>query len=587
MIEINEFIVKDASRVYGEVAHLDKKAFEVNIDPANILGAMTGGYVAKRHYDKQQKKQDVMNRRREMEKPQGLAEQAEPQMRQMIQQLKIVFTPINVVYLVNGTTVEIIRTNEMSQKMQAAFIRKDAEFFRDLLLNKMNMEIQLVQQAMMQSMIANQGIPKQANQWNLKDTLDRLFDEKVEEQFERVASWVNEKMAGQTIDIAANLDGLRPFVNHEFFSDDEQMTKVASPFDMQVLNASDLERKLAVGFLPDRVTFLVDGQMVEQLPLLSMNEEGVTAFRIRDKEFFKRFYLDTARKQEAHFASLSLDKQAANLNEVAESNAEETMRLRPIKPTYSYFEDEEIHPLLYVKIFDKEYPDWRKQSLEALVSQVEDDFDTEVSQIAFDKIAMIKTLSNPEHSLFMSDFTYEKVVRAFAGKVVDFTAPQGNLDLGEIIFANDLASVLTDGENFIAFDDSIIEYTVNQVTDEGVRFILPMVFEDEDDHESESDYYKLVNGLLARVWKEEETDGLHDVVVQNSTLILQEHAEKINPFDIEASIAALIPGADERFVHSCADQVGAMFEAAEYLEIRQRLYQEQRDAFVQDWKVEV
>lgn len=583
MIEIKEFVVKDGSRVYGEVAHLDKKAFEVNIDPANVIGAMTGGYVAKRHYDKQQLKNQELERRRDMIKPQGLAEQAEPQMRQMIQELKIVFTPINVVYLVNGTTVEIIRTNEMTQKMQAAFLRKDANYFRDLLLNKMNMEIQLVQQAMMQSMLASKGIPKQASQWNLKE----VFDQFSEEQFLSYGQRMSEKLAGETIDIPVNLEGLRPFSNHDFFGDEGQMTKVAALFDMQVFNASDLEHKLNVGFLPDRVTFLVDGQMVEQLPLLSMNEEGVTAFKIRDKAFFKRFYLDTARAQEAQFAAQTFDKQAANLNEVVESIAEETLRLRPLTPTYSYFEDADIHPLLYVKIFDKRYPSWREQSLEALVSQIEDDFDTEVSQVAFDKIAMIKTLSNPDHSLFMSDFTYEKMVRAFAGKVVDFTIPQGNVDLGEILFSNDLASVLTDGENFIAFDDAIIEYTVNQVTDEGVRFILPMVFEDEDDHESEATYYKLVNGMLARVWKEGEDDGTHDLIVRDSTTILEEYAEHIDPYDVEESLSRLVPGSGEWFTRSCADQVAAMFEAAEYLEVRQRLYQEQRDRFVEDWGMDI
>ena len=584
MFEINEFLTKEASSAYGEVAHLDKQAFEVNIDPASLVGAMTGGYVAKRHYDKQQDKRQEMDRRREMAEPKGLHEQAEPQMRQMIQQLKIVFTPINVVYLVNGTTVEIIRTNEMTPKMKEAFGRKDPDFFRNLLMNKMHMEIQLAQQAMMQSMLASHGHAKQASMVNLHDVMDHLFKEKVAEQMDRYGKRLTEKLAGEGIDIPVNLEGLRPFTNHEFFSDIE---KVASPFEMQVFNASDLDGKLDVGFLPDRVTFLVDGQMIEQLPLLSMNEEGITAFRVRDKEFFRRHYLDTAREQESQFAGLSFDKQAANLNEVVESLTEETLRLRPTKTTYRYFEDAEIHPLLYVKLFDKKYPSWREQSMEALVSQIEDDFDTEVSPIAFDKIAMIKTLSNPEHAIFMSDFTYEKMARALVGRYVDFAVYQDGLALGEIIFANDIASVLTDGENFVAFDDSIIEYTVNQITDEGVRFILPMVFEDEDDHENESAYYTLVNGMLARVWKEDEEEGRFEPVLSSSIAILTEHAEQVDPFDVEGSVRAMLGDADEWFTHAVAEQVAAMFEAAEFLELQSKLYQEQRDAIKMDWEVEL
>lgn len=582
MIEFNDFITKEASSAYGEVAHFDKQAFEVNIDPANLIGAMTGGYVAKRHYDRQQDKRQELERRREMAEPKGLQEQAEPQMRQMIQQLKIVFTPINVVYLVNGTTVEIIRTSEMTPKMKDAFGRKDPDFFRNLLMNKMHMEIQLAQQAMMQSMLASHGHAKQANMVNLHDTLSHLFEDRLTDEMTRYGERLTEKLAGEGVDIPVNLEGLRPFVNHAFF---HEIEKVASPFEMQVFNASDLDGKLDVGFLPDRVTYLVDGQMIEQLPLLSMNEEGVRAFRIRDKAFFRDYYLDTARKQEAHFAGLSLDKRAANLNEVAESRAEETLRLRPTKTTYSYFEDAGIHPLLYVKLFDKKYPTWREQSTEALISQVEDDFDTEVSPIAFDKIAMIKTLSNPEHSLFMSDFTYEKMARALVGRYVDFATYQGGLTLGELIFANDIASVLTDGENFVAFDDSIIEYTVNQVADEGVRFILPMVFEDEADHENEAAYYSIVNGMLARVWDEDEDDDLYGFAVSRATAILTERAEDVDPFDVESSVKALIGDIDERVIHAVSEQIAAMFEAAEYLELQGRLYQEQRNAFMSDWEV--
>lgn len=589
MIEINEFLVKEASGAYGEVAHLNKTAFELNIDPANVLGAMTGGYVAKRHYDKQKEKQrehDRTMQRRQSFAQGGLQEQAEPQMRQMLQQLKIVFTPINVVYLVNGATVEIIRTNEMSPKMREAFMKKDAAFFRSLLMNKMNMEIQLVQQAMVQSMLASTGLPKQASGQQLYEAFDRRFEERGETELKDRGERLLEKMAGETIDIPVNLDGLRPFVNHEFFFDDT-LKKVASLFEMEVFNASDLDGKLEVGFLPDRVTFLVDGQMIEQLPLLSMNEQGVIAFRIRDKAFFKRYYLDTARKEEAHFAGLALDKRAMDLGELSEALAKETMRLRPAKTQYRYFEDPEIHPFLYLKLFDKRYPDWREQSTEALIAQVEDDFDTAVSPIAFDKIAMIKTLSNPEHSIFMSDFTYEKMVRAFAGNHVDFAGYQGGVSLGDLIFANEVASILTGGENFVAFDDSLIEYTVNQVTDEGVRFILPTLFEDEEDAEGESYYYRLVNGTLARVWAEDEEEGFHESAVALATTILTGHAERVDPSDIEGSVAAMLENADERLVSAVAEQVGSHFEAAEQLEVRRLLYQEQRDALAQDWEVEL
>lgn len=602
MFYVNEFLVKEASRVYGEFAGLDKQALDIGISPAGIVGAMAGGYAAKRHHDRHREEQDVRAERRALRQPQGLAEQAEPQMRQLIDQLKVVFTPINVVYVVNGTTVELIRVSEMTPQMQAAFIRKDGAFFRDVLLRKMDMEIQLAQQVMLQKMIGTQAMPKQANVFGLVGRLvddglekrasgdaptdlvtifDRLFEEKLWEQIEKEAT-------DAVVRVRADLESLRPFENAAFFFDAERLEKVAAPFVMETFSAADMEDRLDVGFLPDRVTFLVDGQMVEQLPLLGMDEAGIRAFRIRDRGFFRDFYLDTARAQEAHLIGLALNKQAADVTEVATKSADALLNIRPALAEPRFFEDADIHPLLYVRLFDVRYPDWRGLGLEALVAQLEDDFDTEVSPAAFDKIAMVKTLSNPEHSLFMAPFTYEKMVRALVGKAVDFGTWQGGLDLGEILFANDVASVLTDGENFIAFDDGLVEYTVNQVTDEGVRFILPLVFEDEDDHASEEAYYRLVNGLLTRVWTEaDDSETFHAEAVLASTEILTERAEQLDPFDIEGSTAALLPGASERLVAACAEQVGAMFEAAEYLELRRRLYHEQRDAFARIWEVEL
>lgn len=600
MFTVNEFLVKEASRVYGEFAGLDKQAFDVGVSPAGIVGAMAGGYAAKRHHDRHQERRDERDARRAMHQPKGLAEQAEPQMHQLIEQMKVVFTPINVVYVVNGTTVELIRVSEMPPQMQAAFVRKDGAFFRDVLLRKMDMEIQLAQQAMLQKMLAGQPMPKQANVFGLAGrlvedglekrasgeeptdlvaVLDHLFEEKLWERLDKEAG-------DALIHVRADLESLRPFENAAFFFDAERLEKVAAPFAMEAYTAADMEDRLDVGFLPDRVTFLVDGQMVEQLPLLGMDEAGIRAFRIRDRGFFRDFYLDTARDQEAHFIGLALGKQAADVTEVAAKGADTLLNLRPARAVPRFFEDADIHPLLYVRLFDARYPDWREVGLEALVAQLEDDFDTEVSPAAFDKIAMVKTLSNPEHSVFMSPFTYEKMVRALVGKPVDFTEWQGGLDLGEILFANDVASVLTDGENFVAFDDGLVEYTVNQVTDEGVRFILPLVFEDEDDHANEEMYYRLVNGLLARVWKE-EADGFHDEVVLASTEILTGRAEELDPFDIEGSVATLLPGASARLALACAEQVGAMYEAAEYLELAGRLYHEQRDAFARTWEVEL
>lgn len=577
MYEIPSLEVKEASRVFGEVALLDKKAFDVSIDPANVLGALTGGYVAKRHYDKQVLDQQARQmRRQERQEGLGIEDDAFSQMQQLVQHLKIVFTPINVIYSVNNQTFEIIRTEEMTPMMKQAFREKDSAFFRDLLINKMNMELQLVQHALAQNVLKQKGGFQQMAQ--ALDALD-------EDTFEKQASVVKAATAhvGE-ITYSLNLDSIRPFTHHEFFTDKRRFEKVASMFDHDVLNAQDLKGKVDVGFLPDRVVYLLNGQMIEQLPLVAMNMEGIEAFRARDRRFFEQFYQTFTQQQEVSDLQEAMPKQASDMQEVVAENLDNVLAITPIRSKFRFFEDADIHPLVYHKVFETRYPNWQEQSLEALITQIENDFKTSVSQIVFDKIAFLRTILNPEQSIFMSDFTYEKFVRAMNGKVVDFTQMQGGIELADLSFANDIAAILTDGENFLAFDNSLIEYTVNQITDEGVRSMSPLVY--VADTEDETNYYRLINGLLDRVWSEadqDEDETFRQSIGRYCYTFVHDESEHIDLYDVEGSIDALLPKAPERLRRAVSLHVGSTADAIEKLEVMRRMMIEQLDAFENDW----
>lgn len=575
MFEILNLKVADASRAFGEVAGLSKKAFEVNIDPTTVLGALTGGYVAKRHYDKQVLDQQVRQMRQEQHKG-GIEDDTYAQMHQLVSNLKVTFTPINVIYSVGGQTFEIIRVDEMTPMMKKAFTEKDALFFRDLLIRKMDMEMQLVQQSLANHLLKNQAQPR-----GFQQTAQRM-QEADADYLEKRASEIDDSIKNVgMLRYTLSLDGVRPFRSHEFFTDPARFSKVASLFDASYLNAYQMQKNLEVGFLPDRVVYLLDGQMVEQLPTVSMNLEGIRAFQKRDRAFFLDFYARTAQAQEVEDANL--DKSAKAIDEVVEENLEQTLAITPIRSTFRYFEDADIHPLFYSKVLESTYPGWTNLALEAVISQIETDFKTNISQIAFDKIGFVQTLQKEDQTVFMSAFTFEKFARAMSGKVVDFTAWQGGLELADVVFANELGAILTDGENFVTFDDSVIEYTVNQVTDEGVRFMMPLVY--VEDSEQEKDYYAILNGLLARLWNEaddEENEGFKENVLSIAQHVLLESAETLNLYDIGDSIDRLYPEASERVRRAVALHVGATADAIEYLEVQRKLLETQLEAFKQD-----
>ena len=57
MIKLPIFQIKEASRAYAVVAEMEKKAFNLNIDPGAVLGSLAGGYAATSYYKKNKDKQ--------------------------------------------------------------------------------------------------------------------------------------------------------------------------------------------------------------------------------------------------------------------------------------------------------------------------------------------------------------------------------------------------------------------------------------------------------------------------------------------------------------------------------------------------
>lgn len=561
MLQIPTFIVKKADRIWGDT--IEKVAFNVNIDPASILGAIGGSYAATRvHNNIQTEKQE------ELASQQTLEGDHYSQVGAILSNLKIVFTPINVVYSVNNQVFDIIDAGEMTPHMRSAFMKKDANFFRDILVNKMNMEMQLAEQAFAKRLLAKNHQFKEASFVERQEYLLKVSkDEFIE--LEKTASDGLDRIGN--ISIPVNFDSLRPFSRSSDFFNPNEFQKVAGLFDYfkrnqtESLKLNQVKSQVKVGFLPDRVIFLHNGQLIQQISLLNMNEEGYEAFRNKDKNFFLNFFYnkseeiaddialkakhDDLQDKEAKVEPEGQEKTADTLEEVVENTI-----LSPYeKSSINIFEDSDVHPIVYEKILSDKYGDnWSDFELEAIIKQIELDFKVEkgIFDIPLNKISIFHTIASEKHTMFMNSFSFEKFIRAMNSKDIVFGEFQGNLTFEEIAFGLEVAKVFNGDDVFLEFHHTVAEYVSEELFRDNIRFVSDQVF--DETNLFEKDFFDSVNGLLMRKWKEKDTQSMTDenerqekkrlteMITTISDNVLKEYVEEIDIADVFRSTTQLI-----------------------------------------------
>lgn len=586
MIRIPEYKVTQADRVYAEM--IDKVAFNVPIDPAAVLGSIAGGYAANSVYNKKQEEhQQNQNAERRIEN------NTYSQVEAIMKDLKIVFTPINVVYSVNGQVFEIIKTDEMTPYMKQAFLQRDGNYFRDILMNKINMELQLAEQAFSQRLLAAGGYNQEAKEASFVANQEYLI-KLAEDQFESLCKTASDK-AG-TLNIEVNFDNLRPFSSSDVFFRTSTMPKVASMFDglfdngiSEDVGVHRLNSEVNVGFLPDRVVYTWNGQLIEQLSLLHMNEEGYEAFRRKDKPFFINVFQEHAKKvsesfgqepapvipeeeagpeinKEAGFneesfgklfdllggSKLTIDKQADSLEDIIEELVEEEFPVIE-RDNLNIFTDSDIHPVAYDRVLSEKYSaNWARHELESIFKQIELDFNLEegLAENPLNKISLLHAVSNPDHSMYLAPLTFEKFIRGVNSKSIVFEQFQGNLTFEEILFGLEVAKSYDGDEVFLQFHDNIAAYISEELMNDNIRFVSAQVF--DESNPSEKIFFESVNGYLMRKWKEKDAQGLNEEdaldrqytmalqIVEISDEILKSYAEQLEVDDPYTSVDTIL-----------------------------------------------
>lgn len=477
------------------------------------------------------------------------------QVNNIMNNLKIMFTPMSVVYMLRDkgkpVTLDVIETGEMDAKMKTAFDTQNEEFFKKLMLNKIKLEVQRVEQ-----MYASRIL-------NANNKIDEILLQKKASEEEETSTMYNDFRTFLTIqDAAMNKedDTYAGFLTKVAFIDDEveiplelsrpirdyselgledietykyAATKKTQDMVLQerLLNPSHVKKNLRIGFIADRVTFTVDGIIIAQLPIIGMNEAGYEAYQRRDIDYFKNLFMGSA---------TGLTKKAS-----------EVLTINDV------FYSSTVHPKIYYILFNNKLgSDWFTYEPEVLIKSIETEFGLTkaIAPRVVDKIFVIQNICNSTDALDNA-FIFEKAIRALNSKSIDFSRWEYNLSPGELIAGLQIVDELTPTNDI--FDDlseGVMGYLASSFVLGDCRAIVPDRKIISSDLEEK--FFQTLNSDINRKWSSLNADEMaYQKTIQPlsiATTIAVRKQKKYDAETVDKSLNALVKAnriTDERTIN--------------------------------------
>ena len=549
--KISETDFKDSffSEVAPTLEPQEKVAFKVT--PGMVIGSLVGAKLADKKYDSVQDRERIRRTPaavKTVEKKPTIKGNYYSQAENLAKNLRVVFTPVSAIYVVkNGVkdvAIETIDIEKMDNTMHTAWQNKDQEFFKRMLLNKMFMDINLAEKIFARNAIMNQnilsnnlaqrvGIEKKAS-FNTPDDFGGYIDGilQMRKYYERLpeaqklASVLESMSKHKEVDIEVGL-GTEPEkyaslgkVN-DVFRIDSSTSSIRS-LKKRLESPGYLKKNVQIGFLPDRVTFVVDNTLITSLPVFSMNQEGFKAFRVEDQKYFKRLFNKTIKINQ------NMQKKAA----------EEELPISLINiPKATVFRINEIHPIVYLKVLQKKYgKSWNSIDLPALIKRIELDFKLEgsgIPDIPLNKIMSIYTcLSEETANAFTSSLAFEKIIRSFNDLPIDFLNSESEgLGIAELAFGLEVYELIMINRGIDAyelFSDEVIQYIADVMLDNDIVVIYPDKPQASDAY---TKFYSEVNHqILEKLIAKNNLDKIEN---KNSDVVSAKQNEILQPLTIE------------------------------------------------------
>lgn len=493
--KITDDIFRDAAKEMFPEESIAKVAFDVNMAASTLLGYSVGNAAGKA-IGKRTAENKILRQSLRNSKIPSLEGDYYSQVENIATKLKVMFTPLSVVYMLENkgkdVTIDVVETHEMDERMKDAYKDKDAEFFKNLMINKIYLDVQNSEQIFAKKLLdANKELKSATNKTASEDVHDVYTDLKelytiqrvVEKNPEGMFSRYFEKIATEIEDIEVSVELERPIQNYselgEVKYDFFKMAKATKDEVVQekLLNKKYLNKKLKIGFVADRVTFMVDDIIIAQIHTMAMDEDAYRSFKAKDTKYFKNMFL----------------KEADNSDLV--KVASEVLSVNDI------FYNSLVHPKIYYIVLNSRFGnEWVEYDPEALIKIIETEFElTEpIYDRALDKILCVQNICMNTDCL-TNAFIFEKVARAINHKPISFKEWEYNLSPGELVNALQIIDELTPSNDI--FDDlseKVVAYISKAFVLGECRAIIPN--ENIISSDLEQKFFEILNSDINQRW---------------------------------------------------------------------------------------
>ena len=516
-----------------------ERKFGIRTAPATIVGAVLGAGFGASKAKKNMAKRQQASFANQFVPEDALGTGPYKQIQNMAHNLRVIFTPISVIYVVRDGTAEItldtVEVSSMTPDMKEAWEAKDHQYFKNLMLNKMYSEVQMVEQAFAKRLLEQHfGIQaemgkKASDEGDIDFFTDLETDYYVSRMRDTFSSDspVIQKMASMIIQHFSNEEDIlieaslpRPIEKCGGLIHGTLSTFGFQPRKEEVdglqgsyLNPRHLARNVQVGYLPDRVIFTVHGRLVSTLPVISMNEDGFASFQDQDDQFFRDFFNTEVKKGAARL------KKSAGLNfsfmekEASESKVEDL------------FYAPGVHPAIYFLLLTSRFGyEWVDTSNPALMVMIEKEFalSRPLSDAVLNKILSVKAVNNTR-TVYENVRAFEKIIRAFNDKPIDFLeAESEDVNLFDLVFGLEVINAVTPYDNiYDNFSPAIYDYMVGvMVGNDDYVWAVTVTGTNEERQFQALINYSVLDAMNRNAQRQaENTDQFNGIVAENETIV--------------------------------------------------------------------
>lgn len=528
------FIIKNAADAMKAARNsdfeLEKEAMSVNVGPATIIGALTGATLAinkkkNKKIDFETEYNQIRNTTPRVKRPSVISGYYS-QVEAMAQNLQVVFTPVSVIYLVKHNLkhipIETINTDAMDNVMYEAWKNKNESFFKNMLINKMRVEINFAEKMFAKDILNSQAqinnhvlkrngkMKKNANTDNILDLFEKTAE--IKDIYSSLDDASRNKVAAVLCNMCDNDSSVE--ITWGFDGEAEKYAALGNVEDVFGVNFSadkirNLEKKLEkpsylrqnvdIGFLPDKVVYIVDNTVISTFPILNMNKESFEAFKLQNKAHFNKAFA-----REIEKGKKIMNKRAADDNDEVASGIEKTAANGIISaPRATVFRMAGIAPYVYYALLKKKYSyKWNEIDMAALIKMIEQSFkldNTGIADIPLNKIMSIYTcLSEDTANSFTSPLAFEKIIRSFNDLPINFLiSEKESITPNELIYGIVCyAEIMYDRgkDAYELFSDEIKSYIADLLFEKDIVIIYPQIAQNE----SAAEFFGEINNLILR-----------------------------------------------------------------------------------------